>query len=164
MLFTTNLFIVNLLKHLRSCQFTLLTGSVLVPLFKTSVKTQLSKPVIIFSTENLQPRQHIWQVAFPLSYCAITTPVIACLLSVTTLSNNACQLAFQQKAYLLQNTEIAGLVSQPLMPSEYELLLHDGTECENGRVVTLYLFYVAKMIRFSFDYLCLMVLSAYVCY
>ena len=50
------------------------------------------------------------------------------------------------------------------MPAEYELLLHDGTECENGRVVTLYLFYVAKMIRFSFDYLCLMVLSAYVYY
>ena len=48
MLFTTNLFVANLLKHLRSCQF-------------TSMKRQLSKPVITFLLIALQPRLYAYK-------------------------------------------------------------------------------------------------------
>ena len=48
MLFTTNFFVANLLKHLRSCQF-------------TSMKRQLSKPVITFLLIALQPRLYAYK-------------------------------------------------------------------------------------------------------
>ena len=48
MLFTTNLFVANLLKYLRSCQF-------------TSMKRQLSKPVITFLLIALQPRLYAYK-------------------------------------------------------------------------------------------------------
>ena len=49
MCFTTNLFVANLLKHLRSCQFTVFWFAPL----KTSVKRQLSKLIITFFTDSL---------------------------------------------------------------------------------------------------------------
>ena len=48
MFFTTNLFVANLLKHLRSCQFTFM-------------KSQLSKLVITFLLIALQPRLYAYK-------------------------------------------------------------------------------------------------------
>ena len=60
MFFATKIFVINLLKQLRSCQSTgYLIRSQLAPLLKISVKKQLSKLVINFFTESLATKANL---------------------------------------------------------------------------------------------------------
>ena len=70
MLFTTNLFVADLLKLLRSCQ---LTGK----LFKTSVKRQLFKMVITFLLRTLQPvLMNVYCFYIALLYCCCSYRIL----------------------------------------------------------------------------------------